>query len=133
MKRRLTLLAGCLALSLAFLVMVVSARLGGASGPPARPKDAEEAPRIATSKITHATEKGKLDADAAIALAKYLMEGRVEKAKQIVALQEQIQVNSESMEFANRRMRNLTSGTSKIERDAVIVVDKVNNGGGKVK
>jgi hypothetical protein len=244
MKRRLSLLIGSLALGLAFLLMIVSARLGGAIGPPRGAKEAEEAPRIATSRITHvtlypdsalvtrevevpagaglmelvinplpeatvasslytessegmrvlttrfrtrpvkedtreevrkiedeirklqqearkvqsemkaiennmgllakletftaastthATEKGKLDADAAIALAKYLMDGRVEKAKQIVALQEQMQVNSESMEFANRRMRNLTSGTSKIERDAVIVVDKVNNGGGKVR
>jgi hypothetical protein len=235
---------GSLALSLCFAGMVVSARLDSASGPPRPAKEAEEAPRIATSKITHvtvypdsalvtrevevpagaglvelvinplpeatvasslysessegirvlttrfrsrpvkedtreevrkiedeihklqqdarkiqsemkaiesnvgllaklesftaastthATEKGKLDADAAIALAKYLMEGRLEKSKQIVALQEQTQTNSEAMEFANRRMRNLTSGTSKVERDAVIVVDKTNNGAGKVK
>jgi hypothetical protein len=86
-----------------------------------------------TASTTHATEKGKLDADAAIALAKYLMEGRVEKNKQIVALQEQLQTNSEALDYANRKLRNLTSGTSKIERDAVIVVDKVNNGAGKVK
>ncbi len=82
---------------------------------------------------THATEKGKLDAEAAITLAKYLMDGRVEKSKQIVALQEQTQANSEALEFASRRLRDLTSGTSKIERDAVIVVDKVNNAAGKVK
>jgi hypothetical protein len=244
MKRRLALFSGSLALSLCFVAMMVSARLDSASAPPRPGKEAEEAPRIAASKLTHvtvypdsamvtrevevpagaglvelvinplpeatvasslysessdgirvlttrfrsrpvkedtreevrkiedeihklqqearkiqsemkaiesnvgllakletftaastthATEKGKLDADAAIALAKYLMEGRVEKSKQIVALQEQIQTNSEAMEFANRRMRNLTSGTSKVERDAVIVVDKVNNGAGKVK
>ncbi len=86
-----------------------------------------------SASTTHATEKGKLDADAAIALAKYLMDGRMEKAKQIVALQEQLQANTEAMEFANRRMSNLTSGTSKVERDAVIVVDKTNNAAGKVK
>jgi hypothetical protein len=86
-----------------------------------------------TASTTHATEKGKLDADAAIALAKYLMEGRIEKSKEIVALQEQMQTNNEALDYANRRLRNLTSGTSKIERDAVIVVDKVNNAAGKVK
>jgi hypothetical protein len=86
-----------------------------------------------TASTTHATEKGKLDADAAIALAKYLMEGRLEKSKLIVALQEQVQTNSESLAYANRRLGELTSGTSKVERDAVIVVDKVNNGAGKVR
>jgi len=86
-----------------------------------------------TASTTHATEKGKLDSDATIALAKYLMEGRTERSKQMVALQEQTLDITEKMNFAQRQMREATSGTSKIERDAVIVVDKVNNGGGKVK
>jgi hypothetical protein len=86
-----------------------------------------------TANTVHATEKGKLDADAAIALAKYLMEGRLEKSKLIVALQEQMQNNTESLAFANRRLGELSSGTAKVERDAVVVVDKVNNGAGKVR
>jgi hypothetical protein len=86
-----------------------------------------------SASTVHATEKGKLDADSAIALAKYLMEGRVEKSKLIVALQEQLQTNTESLAFAQRKLSTLTTGGSKIERDAVVVVDKVNNAPGKVK
>jgi uncharacterized protein (TIGR02231 family) len=86
-----------------------------------------------TTSTVHATEKGKLDSDAAIALAKYLMDGRQEKVKQQIALGEQLINNQEQMEFAQRRMRHLTSGTSKVERDAVLVVEKLNAGAGKVK
>jgi len=82
---------------------------------------------------THATEKGKLDSKETIELAKYLMEGRGEKTKEAVKLQENMQTNSEQLEFANRKLREMTAGTSKTERDAVIVVDKVNNGPGKVR
>jgi len=88
---------------------------------------------FATASTTHATEKGKLDADATIALAKYLMEGRTERAKQKVELFEQQQLLMEQIDFAQRKLRTLTSGSNKIERDAVIVVDKVNAGGGKIK
>src|SRR5688572_20126160 len=41
----------------------------------------------AAASTTHATEKGKLDSEQTIALAKYLMEGRVERTKEQVALQ----------------------------------------------
>jgi hypothetical protein len=81
----------------------------------------------------NATEKGKLDSDATIALAKYLMEGRGEKTKEMIALQQQIQDNQEAIEFANRKLRDMTAGTSKSDRDAVIVVDKTNAAAGKVK
>ena len=40
---------------------------------------------------TNATEKGKMDSDATIALAKYLMDGRTEKARDMVKLQQQVQ------------------------------------------
>ncbi len=86
-----------------------------------------------TASTTHATEKGKLDSDNAIALAKYVMEGRVERSKQMVALHEQQLDIAEKMDFAQRKLRDLTSGVSKIERDAIIVVDKVGPGAGKVK
>ncbi len=82
---------------------------------------------------THATEKGKMDSDATIALAKYLMEGRTEKAREVVKLQQQMQLNTEQMEFVVRKLRELTAGSSKTERDAVIVVDKANKEPGKVR
>jgi hypothetical protein len=81
----------------------------------------------------HATEKGKLDSDATIALAKYLMEGRSEKTKEMVALQHKIQDNQEQIEYAQRKLREMTAGSSKTEFDAVIVVDKTNAAAGKVK
>lgn len=81
----------------------------------------------------HATEKGKLDADATIALAKYLIDGRGERTKEMVTLQQQLQTNQEDMEFVARKLREMSAGTSRTERDAVIVVDKANNAPGKVK
>ncbi len=86
-----------------------------------------------TASTQHATEKGKLDAEAAIALAKYLMEGRAEKNRELVGLQQQIQFNQEQQQFAQRQLQDLTAGSSKVERDAVIVVDKANGASGKVR
>jgi hypothetical protein len=89
--------------------------------------------KFTAASTVSATEKGKLDSEAAIALSKYLMEGRAEKSKQLVELNEQMLTNSEQMTFAQRRLNDLTSGTAKIERDAVLVVDKVNAPAAKVK
>jgi hypothetical protein len=86
-----------------------------------------------TASTLHATEKGKLDSQAAIDLAKYLMEGRLEKAKLLVALQEKQMQASEQLDYLQRQMRDLTSGTSKVERDAVVVVEKANAAAGKVR
>src|SRR5260370_41248664 len=82
---------------------------------------------------THATGQGKLDAKETIALATYLMEGRARRTEEMTKLQQEVQDNAEKMEFASRKLREMTAGTSKTERDAVIVVDKTNNGPGKVR
>jgi hypothetical protein len=81
----------------------------------------------------NATEKGKLDSDATIALANFLMKDRSEKTREMVSLQQQLQTNSEQMEFVQRKLREMTAGSSKTERDAIIVVDKTNAGPAKVK
>jgi hypothetical protein len=86
-----------------------------------------------TASTQHATEKGKLDSEATIALAKYLMDGRGEKTKETVSLQQQLETNSEQLEFVQRKMQEMSAGTSKTERDAVIVVDKANAAAGKVR
>jgi hypothetical protein len=70
------------------------------------------------------TEKGLLNADAIIALSKYVMDSRSEKSQALVGLQQDWQDNREQLEFVGRKLRDLTAGTSKIERDAIIVVDK---------
>lgn len=88
---------------------------------------------FAAASTTHATEKGKLDSDQTIALAKYLIDGRSERSKELVNLQQQQQANQEQMQFVQRKRAELAGGTSRTERDAVIVVDKANAGGGKVR
>jgi hypothetical protein len=82
---------------------------------------------------THATEKGGLNSESSIALSKYVMDQRSDKSKELVALQQQLQANSEQSEFAKRQLHELSAGSSKTERDAIIVVDKANAAPGKVR
>jgi hypothetical protein len=82
---------------------------------------------------TSATEKGNLNSDSSIALTKYVMETRTAKSKEMVTLQQQMQTNSEQTEFARRQLQELAAGSSKTERDAVIVVDKKNAAAGKLR
>ncbi len=89
--------------------------------------------KFTAANTTHATEKGKLDSDQIIAMAKYLNEGRAEKSKKAFELKEQILDNQEAMEFATRKMRELSTGSNKVERDAVLVIDKQNAAAGKVR
>ena len=86
-----------------------------------------------TASTVHATEKGKLDSESTIALAKYLMDGRTERTKEMVALQDQMEKNAEHLNFVQRKLREMSAGTSRTERDAVIVVDKANAAAGKVR
>lgn len=81
----------------------------------------------------HATEKASLNGETVIALAKYVMESRADKAKEQVDLQQQLQNNQEQAEFLKRQLQELAAGSSKTERDAVIVVDKKNQAAGKVR
>ncbi len=60
---------------------------------------------------THATEKGVLNSESSIALSKYVMDQRSEKSKELVALQQQLQANSEQTEFAKRQLHELSAGS----------------------
>jgi hypothetical protein len=82
---------------------------------------------------THATEKGNLNSDSAIALSKYVMDERANKAKELVELQQKQQANAEQAAFVQRQLQELAAGSSKTERDAVIVVDKKNAAAGLVR
>jgi hypothetical protein len=70
------------------------------------------------------TEKGLLNSEATLALTRYVMSSRTEKSEAQVAIQQKLQANTAATEFANRELGELTSGSSRTERDAVIVVDK---------
>jgi hypothetical protein len=69
-------------------------------------------------------EKGLLNSEATLALAKFVMVTRAEKSAAQVVLQQNLQTNTEATEFASRELAELTAGSSRTERDAVIVVDK---------
>jgi hypothetical protein len=62
----------------------------------------------------NATEKGKLDAEAAISLVKYLMEGRTEKSKELVNLQQQLLTNQGANGL---RPAPVPGGDGRIEQD----------------
>jgi hypothetical protein len=87
-----------------------------------------------TAATTHAaTEKAVLNSESAIALSKYVMDQRATRSKELVVVQQKLQTNTEQAEFAKRQIQELSAGSSKTERDAVIVVDKKNGDPGKVR
>jgi hypothetical protein len=83
--------------------------------------------------VTAATEKGKLDSEQAIQMARYVMDGRAERSKEIVTIQQKQQDNQEELGFVQRKLAELTAGSSRTDRDAVIVVDKANAAPSKVR
>jgi Domain of unknown function (DUF4139)/N-terminal domain of unknown function (DUF4140) len=83
--------------------------------------------------LTGLTEKGRLDSEAILALSRFVMESRGAKAKNETELRVQLQANCEAAEFAKRQLGELSSGTSRSERDALIVVRRVRREAGKVR
>jgi uncharacterized protein (TIGR02231 family) len=79
------------------------------------------------------TEKGALNSESAIAMSKHIKESRLETARDLVTLQQQVQANQEKAEFAQRRLVEMTSGIVRTERDAILVIDKTNAVAGKVR
>jgi uncharacterized protein (TIGR02231 family) len=79
------------------------------------------------------TEKGVLSAENTIKLADYVAQRRQSEAKQEVALRQQMAANQEKIQFAQRQLSELTAGASRIEREAVIVVDKANAAAGTAR
>lgn len=74
--------------------------------------------------LTNLTEKGRLDSEAILTLSKFVMESRGSKTKAETELRQQLQANTEAAEFARRQLAELSAGSSRTERDAVIVVHK---------
>jgi hypothetical protein len=79
------------------------------------------------------TEKGGLNGDTVITMSKYVMEQRTEKTKEMVALKQQLKNSEQQMEFIKRKLGELSAGSSREERDAIIVIDRDNGTGGKVR
>jgi uncharacterized protein (TIGR02231 family) len=83
--------------------------------------------------MVQATEKGALNSESAITLSKHVMESRAEKAKELVALQQQLKANLKKAEFIQRKLTEMSAGPARTERDAVIVVEKTAAAAGKVR
>jgi uncharacterized protein (TIGR02231 family) len=83
--------------------------------------------------MIQSTEKGALNSEAAIAMAKYVKESRLETSRELVDLQQKVKANQDKAEAAQRKIAQLNVGVARIERDAVIVVERVNAAAGKVR
>jgi Domain of unknown function (DUF4139)/N-terminal domain of unknown function (DUF4140) len=79
------------------------------------------------------TEKGRLDSDAVLSLSRFVMETRGTKAERETALRLQLQKNAETVEFTKRQLAELSAGPGRVERDAVIVVQKTRPQAGTVR
>ncbi len=74
--------------------------------------------------LEHLTDKGQLDADKIIVLAKFVQDDRAKRAKDAHALKQQIEENASQLKFAQRLLGEKSGGVVRTERDAVITVDK---------
>lgn len=83
--------------------------------------------------MQHLTEKGLLSADQTISLSKFIMETRSTKSEDITKLVQQLQLNQEADEFLQRKLREVSAGPNRTEREAVITINKANNGAGKIR
>lgn len=79
------------------------------------------------------TEKGVLNAEAAITLSKHIKEQRIETSREVVNLTQQMKANQDKADFAQRRLGEMSTGAPRTERDAVIAVERVNGAAGKVR
>jgi hypothetical protein len=86
-----------------------------------------------SASLQQQTEKGALNSEAIMALAKYVMENRATKSQTLVGLQDQLRTNQEQTQFVQRQLQELAAGSSKTERDAVIIVDKKDAAAGKIR
>jgi hypothetical protein len=83
--------------------------------------------------LTNLTKEGRLDSEAILKLSRYIMETRGDKSKGEVDIQQRLQADTEAVEFATRQLAELSAGSSRVERDAVIVVHKARPQAGTVR
>ncbi|SIO40824.1 conserved hypothetical protein [Singulisphaera sp. GP187] len=85
------------------------------------------------SALTNLTAKGRLDSEGVLTLSKFVMESRGLKAKAQTELHQQLLANTEGAEFTKRQLTEMSAGSSRVERDAVIVVHKTRPDAGTVR
>jgi Domain of unknown function (DUF4139)/N-terminal domain of unknown function (DUF4140) len=85
------------------------------------------------SRLENVTEKKDHTGDDIIAMSKYVMAQRTEKAKELVDLHEQKRQNDQKIAFTDRKMAELGSGPGREEREAIISVDRGNGSEGTIR
>jgi hypothetical protein len=85
------------------------------------------------NKLEGTTDKSQRTGDEIIAVSKYVMEQRTEKAKEMVALKEQKRLNDIQLNFVQRKMGELGQGHGRMEREAVVTVDRETGKGGRIR
>jgi hypothetical protein len=83
--------------------------------------------------LSDLTKKGRLDSDAIVALSKFVMENRGTKTRAATELRAQLQAANASLELAKRQLGDLTAGSGRVERDAVMTVHKTRAQAGTVR
>lgn len=78
------------------------------------------------------TEKGQLDAEKTLLLAKSIREDRTKYIKEEAKIKAQLATDQEKLAFLKLQLQERSGGVSRTERDAVIVIDK-KAGAGTVK
>ncbi len=79
------------------------------------------------------TEKGRLDSESILTLSRFIMENRGTKSEAGTGLRQRLKANAEAAEFAKRQLLEISAGSSRFERDAVIVVQKSRPGASTVR
>ncbi len=80
-----------------------------------------------------ATEKGGFDSSKIIELSNYVMNAREETITRKVGLVQKTQANAEATEFARKRLAEVSSGSGRVEVDAVISIDKADAPAGTIR
>jgi hypothetical protein len=79
--------------------------------------------------LEHLTDKGQLDTEKIIALAKFVQEDRTKRTKEQLTVKQQLEDVAAQIAFAKRLLEERSGGVVRTERDAVILVDKKQGGG----
>lgn len=93
----------------------------------------EKLENFTAATMQHLAEKGMLNAQATTDLAKFIMEDRATRATRQVEIQQLVQQTNEQIAFTERELRELAAGSSRNERDAVIILEKMENAAGTVR
>ena len=83
--------------------------------------------------LAELSKKGRLDSAAVLSLSKFIMDSRGGRSNAETELRQRQRANGEAVAFAKKQLAELSSGPGKIERDALIVVQKSHAAAGKVR